>query len=171
MTRLITVYVPPDVTHTPVAVQIAWLAWETNRRAKCSIDHKERSSWYSAKAAYVAALCVLHDQAIIQRGIGTDCDERAVVFFDLYGIGQVSYHVFPERDCMLAASMSQLAPYPFPWVGRGWTWWPLYQPLTVSAVATVPQHYHAERLNYATAHTDLVRAGLSPAALTARTTL
>ena len=167
----ITLTLPPNVAHAPATVQTAWLAWETNRRAKTAPDHKERSSWYSAKAAYVAALCVLDDQAIIQRGIGTDCDQQAVVFIDLHGIGQVSYHVFPERDCMLAASMSQLAPYPFPWVGRGWTWWPLYQPLTVSAVATVPQHYHAERLNYATAHTDLVRAGLSPAALTARTTL
>ena len=159
-----TTLLPAYLLDTPLPVQMAWLARNASRNAKHATTRHARGWWYTAKCSYLLAL-IGAGPGVITLGLGHDDKGASVLLADIAGIGQVSFHITPERDQAAAPTLLALPSYPFQWVREGLRTWPRYNLIPTHEVQGVPHAYHQGKLSYGCAHNALVRAGLSPALL------
>ena len=173
-------YTPPPAPMTPPPVptclrrespiiQHAWRAWYANRLAKNDrLSRDGRRAWYAHKAnALRAVLDAAPDPALVAYGTGQDPNGTPLLYLDLRGIGQCSFHVLLDQSDALRTIWRRIPAYPFRWIGQGMLTWPRLNTLDPSRLVGLPAQYQAGLLDYASAHQLLVRAGLSPALLQA----
>lgn len=92
--------------------QVVIRLWKVNWLAK-----SDNHDWYKVKTNLVfellARLLAGHDEAVLAWGVGLDRFGRAVLYVDLIGYGQFSFHIWWLSKAVLVA----LPKYQFEWTG------------------------------------------------------
>jgi len=126
-------------------------AWEANCLAK-----SESEIFYDCKDCLLRkAIQAAQDESVFDYGLGRDDYGNDVLYFDILGRGQVSFHVFWDWDDPIRELIPE---YPYEWTEERNDTFDTIPVTPVNAIITV----RANGISRGQAHNIFVRAGLDP---------